>query len=143
MVQEVLPDRFIVVPDGRTYGGTNYIGVFVTFPGDNDLRCERVFLAIFLMKDETSQNSREHFEFTTFLLSVLERTVTNVVALVEHNTSTNRASSRTVRITFIGWQSHPIILGVDDLISGNQENVDKEQSIMRKWSNYIPLAMLR
>lgn len=121
----------------------HYIGVFETFPGDNDLGYERVVLEIYPLDDETSQNLREHFELTIFVLSVFERTMANVVAVVGENTTTNRTFSQIVGRTFVGCHNHRFNMKVNDLISGNQKIMDKMQSIIRKLSYCIPSAMLR
>ncbi len=69
----------------------------------------KCFLAFSPFEDEESQNAQNHYDFTIFVLSVYEKTLSNVVALIGDNCNTNKAFANKMRCGFVGW---PVIASI-------------------------------
>ncbi len=90
-ISRLLPDKFALVFDGRSASDTHYVAMFATFPTSNENGYDKVLLAFSPFEDENTQNAQNHYDFAIFVLSVYEKTLSNVVALIGDNCNTNKA----------------------------------------------------
>ncbi len=80
-VTAMLPSRFALVFDGWTVGDSHYVALFATFPAETTNGYDKLLLAFSPFDFETSQDSDNHLQFVTFVLSVFQKSLENVVVL--------------------------------------------------------------
>lgn len=95
------------------------------------------------MENNALQGAKEHFDFLIFVLSVFDRSLANVIALVAYSTNTNRSFSRMVGTMFVVYHSHRFNMAVKDLIFERKDMVEKIQAMMKKLSCSIATVLLR
>ncbi len=139
----MLPSKFALVFDGWTVGDTHYVALFGTFPAETKKGYDKLLLVFSQFDVETSQDSDNHLEFVTFVLSVFQKSLENVVVFVGENSSTNKALSKKSSIEFVGCPSHRFNLAMKEIIRINEVVIDKVQSLMKKLSYPFPAAKLR
>lgn len=93
-------------------------------------------------KYEASLCSNEHSEFLKFVLSIYEKDLHNLAALIGNNENTNRDISRTVAKCFVGCHSHVFSLTVKSFLENFNGIITKVKVIMHKLSYHIPAAKL-
>ncbi len=81
-ISRLLLDKLAFVCDGWSASDTHYVAMFAKFPTSNENGYEKVLLAFSPFEDEDSQNAQNHYDFIMYALSVYEKTLTNVVALI-------------------------------------------------------------
>ena len=64
------------------------------------------------MENEESITANEHYDFLCFILSLYNKTLSNVVAMIGDNVNTNRAFSGRIGRNFVGFHSHMFALAV-------------------------------
>lgn len=79
--------------------------ILATAPSDANCGYNNVSFAMTPMEDETSMSARAQCYFLTVVLSVIERTIVNVVVLVGEHACTNRGFLRLVGPVFFGCQT--------------------------------------
>lgn len=95
------------------------------------------------MKNEGSFSADEHYSFLDFVLSVFGNSMSNVVAVVGDNCTTNLSMSRRIGPTILGYHSHLFNLFVKDFIEKHNDVVCKIVNLMKKLRFHIPAAKLR
>lgn len=90
-----------------------------------------------------SQLAENHFKYFKFILSVFERSIDNVVALIGDNTNKNYTFSRLIEPAFVSCHSHWFNLAVKDVIKDNKGIIAKGYVQMSKILYFIPAAMIR
>lgn len=61
--------------------------------------------------------AREHEKFRSFVLSVFQKTLSNIVCIVADNSPTNKALSDLLGCVFIGFHSHRYNLAMNNFLS--------------------------
>lgn len=128
-VNEVLPERFSVIFDRWTKSSVHFVVMCATYPSNTEFVYNKILLAMSLMDDETSQSAQEPQDFSKFILPVHNRRLSNVVALVVDNASTNQAFPRLVRPIFIGCYYHWFNLVVKDFLREHKITINKVQAL--------------
>lgn len=70
------------------------------------------------MEDESSQGVDEHYDSIKFVLFLIPKDKSNVVALVRDNRNTKHAFARLSEHVFVGYHSNRFALTVKDEILG-------------------------
>lgn len=112
-ISEALPEQFAIVFDGWTVNSTHYVAVYATYSSSNDCGYERVLLSFAPMGEEETLTASEHVEYLEFVLSVFDKDMGNVSALVGDNCSTNKLLATLADCKFVGCASHRFNLVVD------------------------------
>lgn len=68
------------------------------------------------MRNKASLGADEHFKFPSFVLSVFDRTMHILVALISDNVATNRVLACKARPLHIGYLSHQFVLATQNII---------------------------
>ena len=131
-ISALIPDRFAIVFGGWASGSTHFVSVFATFPSSADCGYDRCLLAMSPMDNETSNSSHEHHEFLKYVLSVYNKGLSNVVALVGDNASTNRDFGRLVGPCFVGCHSHRFHLAVKNMLVQHEDLLSNVKDVMRR-----------
>lgn len=142
-IMDMLPERFAIVFDGWSGGGTHYVGFFATYPAENELGFRKHLLGLSPMGDEDSLDASEHYDYVEYVLGVHGKKFNNVVAIICDNTSTNKAFVRRVGSFFLGCHSHRFNLAMTDILSGYSDAIDKVHELMKRLRYQIPAAKLR
>ena len=150
-IAELLPEKFCLVFDG--WSSSDKTGIFATFPSSTkgakflaNPSCSayvKVLLTFSPMGDEDSLNANEHYEFTSYILSLYEKDWSNVVCLVGDNCPTNKAFATKANARFIGCASHRFNLAVKDMLEEYEPLTTQVYFLMKKLKNIIPSAKLR
>lgn len=93
-INELPPERFEIIFNGWSGGDAHYIAIFETYPSTKPCVFDSVLLSIAPMVEEDLLAADDHYEFLHFLLSVYDKTMEKVVALIGDNANTNRAFVR-------------------------------------------------
>lgn len=90
---KTLTDKFSLVFDGWTTGGTHYVAVFATFPRHtrDEIGYENVLLAFSRLEEEENMDPEDFKDFMEWVLPVFAKTIKYVVAILGGNCSTNRS----------------------------------------------------
>lgn len=142
-VAALLPPTFAIVFDGWSTASTHYLSVFASFPSataDNGYNLR--LLAFSPMEDETRLGASEHYEFMTFVLSVFNKSWSNVACLIGDNCNTNKALSRAASTPMIGCASHRFNLAVQDILLEDQDIIEKVNAVMLKLKTLTLAAKL-
>ena len=108
----------------------NIIGVLASYPSFQfDFI---VLLAFSTLFDETSQDSRERYDFVDYTLEQDGKSFENVVGLIADNCETNKALSELCEVPMIGYHSHRLALAVRDYLKPNDHLICKINSMMGK-----------
>lgn len=142
-ISTLLPEKFALVFDGWSSIDSHYMGMFATFPSDNKDGFKKLLLAFSPFEDETSQNSDQHIQFCNFVLTLYNKTLDNVVALIGDNCSTNKAFARKADRKFVGCYSHRFNLAVKDVLNESKDELEKVRKIMIKLRTPIAAGKLR
>lgn len=116
-LKSTLAECFAIVFDRWSVGSTKHVSIFSTFPVRNSLGYDKVLLALSPMGNEESLDANENFQFLVLLLSLFGKSMTNVVAVIRDNCSTNRCRSRRIGPIFVGCHSHRLNLSVQDILA--------------------------
>ena len=85
----VLPAKFSLVVDGWTKKSTHFIGIFATYPAQNEVGYEYALLSFSPMVVETSFTAQQHMEHLEFVLQLYGKTMhENVIAIIGDNCET-------------------------------------------------------
>lgn len=142
-ISKRLPAKFALVFDGWSHGDTHFVGIYATFMDEAKECFDKVLLALSPLEDETDLGAVEHKRMLEWVLSVFGKDLSNVVALIGDNVSTNKALALLVGCGFVGCASHRFNLAVKDLIGQEWALVEVVQKVMLKLRNLIPAAKLR
>lgn len=89
--------------------------LFATFATTNHDRYEKIVLAMSLMGKGDSQNSKEHFDILSFVITgVFSKSMNDVGASVGDICSISRASLRSFSLRFVEGYSHRYNLAICD-----------------------------
>ena len=139
----LLPTKFAIVFDGWSCGSTHFVSMFATFPSADSIGYSRLLLALAPINDEESLNADAHYEYLEFVLDLYGKQMSNIVALIGDNCSTNVAFARTVGVPLIGCASHRFNLFVSDILAVHEDVVQKVNRLMIRLSHTLPAARLR
>ena len=142
-VRRKLPDKFALVFDGWTTTDYHYVAVFATFPVENNIGYEAVFLAFSPFEDDSSQDAAHHLDYVKWVLNYFGKSLENVVAIIGDNCATNLLFSSLAETSFVGFASHRFNLAVKDIISENTHIVNRVHELMKKLRTPISAAKLR
>lgn len=142
-VSTILPDRFALVFDGQTTPEAHYVAVFATFPDKTETGFKEICLALSPMENEETQDANEHITFLHFVLSIFQKTMVNVVALIGDNCSVNQSISAKLGIPLIGCASHRFQLAVQEILKDYEVVIGEVNSLMVKLRTPILAAKLR
>lgn len=105
---------------------------------------ETIFLALTPLDDETSLDTKGHFEMVEFVLSeIFRKTLSKCVALIGDNISTKKAVATLLRFGFVDCASHQFNLAVKQLVSDYRSVVHSIHSVMIKLRFLTVSAKLR
>ena len=106
-VEALLPQRFSLVFDGSTANLCHFGAIYAIFPSTaNSCGYGHILLVFSNFESEDSQSTDSHADFIKFLLSVYNRTVSNVSALISDNCHVNKSLANKLSVCFIGYASH-------------------------------------
>lgn len=105
-VVEKLPNRFENMFDGWSDGKTHYVAVYASLLSIHQESHDSVLLALARMGDEDSLQANDLYKYRKFVLSVCNKIISSVVALIEDTENTERAFSRSVDPFFVGCHGH-------------------------------------
>lgn len=109
---------------------------------------KKVLIGFSPLDKEESMDAKNHAQFIDFVLSVLNATLHNVVAITGDNAAVNLKSANLLNekvntCFFIGFASHRFNLAVQDLMMPYKEVMDKLHKLMKKLTNLILVAKFR
>jgi len=142
-VKLILPDKLCLVFDGWSSGSTHYVGIFATFPAENERKYEKVLIGFSPLEDETNQTAHNHCDLIRFVLNVFGKSVSNVIALTGDNCNTNKAIANQLGVGFIGCASHRFNIFVKQMILQETNLIESIREIMKKLSDPLMSAKLR
>ena len=116
-IKPELPDTFALEFDGWSSGTVHYVALIASYK-NNSTRKE-VLLALVPLIDEESLGAKQHIEFMAETLHLYGKSLSNIVALVGDNCSTNCKISNDTGIPLIGCASHRFNLAVNHWIDTN------------------------
>ncbi len=126
-----------------SHNTTHFIGVFASFACDNPNGYETVLLCFSPKINERSFTAQDHKEFIEFTLSLYDKNLNNVVAIIGDNAEVNRATSRLCKIPIIGCSSHKLHLAITQYLCRYQDLLDKVNGIMCKLRSFKLSGKLR
>lgn len=135
---QLLPKQLAMGFDGWSTGNTHFTGTFATSSSKSAVQYDNTFLGLSPMENETTQNLKEQFEYLEFVLSMYGREMRNLADLVGDNNSTNRAFARMVGPIFVGCHSHRFNFGVNDILGGHSDVIQKVQALVRRLPHNNP-----
>lgn len=109
-IKQILFDRFAVLLDGCSSGGTYFISRFVTFTSNNPSGFDSLLLEMAQIGAEEFASAEEHYYLLKFVLLVYDKNVNNVVALIGDNEHTIKDFARQVRPILTGCHQHKLNL---------------------------------
>lgn len=93
-VKRKIPAKLSIEFDGWYVADTTYMAMFAAFPAEVVTRYNNVLLALSPTDDKASLGAEQHLAFLHFLLEVLGKDKSNVVALLGDKISTNKVFAR-------------------------------------------------
>lgn len=142
-VASLLPEKFAVVFDGWSHGGTYYVAIFATYPSEENTGYSSTLLSFSPLGDEKTHSAQEHFNLIEYVTGLFNKSITNIVAVIADNCATNRALSRMVSCGFVGCSSHRYNLAVKDVIHLHTKMIEQIKQIMSKLCFPLRRAKLR
>lgn len=131
-IAHILISTFALIFDGRKSSSNHYSFVVASFTDDNFQGCSRRLLTIYRICDETDFSAANHCEFLTHLLRLCNMNWSNVLCFIGDNVSTSKALGQMSQVQFIGFASHSVNLAVRDILSVEEDIINKVNSIMGK-----------
>lgn len=141
-----VPGKFAVLFDGWTLGTTHYVAMFASYI--KDAVHKEVLLACSPLLTETDLGAEQHREFFQATLELYGKSLSNVVALVGDNCSTNKACANLAGCPLIGCASHKLNLAVKEWIRVEDtilvsQILEAVKQLMSKLTNLKNAARLR
>lgn len=84
------------------------------------------------MENQATQDGNEHFEFLGFVLSVFDKTLHNIVALLNDNAGTNLSIARKFGSLYNDCDNHWFNFAVQDNVKVQKVKIAKAQLLMEK-----------
>lgn len=97
-------------------------------------------LALVLMGDDDTLSADEHFEFLKFVLSIYERSMDSVVALVSETEDANCAFSRRVGPTLVGFHGQCFNFALQNILCNWDSSLSQLHDLMQRLSHHICAA---
>lgn len=113
-IKDCLPEWFVVVFGRWSAGDTHYVGVFATYPHENEIGFRRHLFGLSPMGAEEALDANEHYKFVQYVLGVDGKTFDDVPSIIDNNTDTNKSFARMVGQFFLGCYSHLFNLAMKD-----------------------------
>lgn len=145
-IADHLPDTFALEFDGWTSGTVHYVALIASY-SKNGVH-EETLLALAPLVNEESLGAEQHIEFMESTLALYNKSLTNVVAFIGDNCSTNRKISNDCDIPLIGCASHRFNLAVNKWLDtecgfqGVLDDIHKLMIELRKLKNAAKLRSL-
>ena len=130
-----LPDKFALVIDGWTYGSTHFIGLFALYTY-NQNGYHTALLGFSPMMSETFFTGADHVELIQYILSVFNKSLANVVAIIGDNAELNKSTANLCGISLIGCVSHKVQLAVSRYLGRNECLLNKINTLMGKLKSF-------
>ena len=93
-IAKSLPNQIAVAFDGWPAGSDHYVSVFAIYDSESQKGFDIVLIAFLTFEDGESQSAESHNDFLNFVLDIFGKDISNVVALIADNCSTNRLTER-------------------------------------------------
>ena len=100
IIAKMLPDKFGLIFDGWSAGGTNFVAIFATFTYEGERK--QFILSFSPLLGETSQDALQHLAFLESTLQIYGKYLSNVCCLIGDNCATNKAFLNSCGIPLIG-----------------------------------------
>lgn len=142
-ISDDLPNIFSLVIDGWTKRSTHFIGLFASYPCNNQNGYCTVLLAFSPMVSETSFTASDHVEFIEYVLSVYNKNLENVVAITGDNAEVNKSIANLCKMPLIGCASHKFNLAVSAYLNNQEVLLDKINMLMGKLKSLKLAGRLR
>ena len=104
---------------------------------------DTILLSFSPLLNEEKLGSREHFDLIGYVLSLYNKSLENVVALIEDNAETNKCLATQIDKPFIGCASHRLSLGIKDYLARYDTILAKINGPMGKLKSVKFSAKLR
>lgn len=102
-----------------------------------------MFIEMSTVQGKTSLNAESHIEYSEFVLEDLNKSFSNVVALIGYKCSTNKSSADKVDVTLLGRTSHRFFLAVKSLLEKWEYIIEDVNNILLKLHPTIVPAEVR
>lgn len=79
----------------------------------------------------TTHTPKDHYSSLKFVLSVYDRTIENVVAIIEDSQNMNCAFGHRIRPKLVEWNIHHFMLAIKNIFREYKEIIEKNQSQMK------------
>ena len=142
----VLPAKFSLVVDGWTKKSTHFIGIFATYPAQNEVGYEYALLLFSPMVVETSFTAQQHMEHLEFVLQLYGKTMhENVIAIIGDNCETMKCLANLCSVPLVGCASHRFNLAVNKYMEyqDHMSVLNKINGLMGKLKNLKLAGKLR
>lgn len=113
-IADKLPERFAIIFDGWSCNQMHFVGVFATFPSTAECGYDPIFLGFSPFEIESSLNAEAHVSYISYEL--FDKSLSNVIAYVGDNCSTNFSIADKVTGGFVGCSSYRFNLALKDSI---------------------------
>lgn len=145
-IASLLPNKFGIVVDGWSDGGTHFVAIYATYLNQRELPVQSL-LACSPMGNETRLDGQTFIEFLADTLAVFRKPLDSVIFMVSDNTELNPSICRKLRIPFVGCMSHRLALAVKHYLDNScgdlKFHIENIQKIMVRLSAIKMRAQLR
>lgn len=93
-------------------------------------------------ESELTQNAENHVEFLKYLLSLLKKSVDDVVDLIRDDCSTNQRMAWLLNKEFAGCYRHRFNLAVEEMTVSESKMIPDTRKFIERFSNPIPGSKL-
>ncbi len=142
-IEQKLSDRFSIAFDGWTCSSTHYVAIFASYFCEKQKKVQNYLIDFSPFEGEVSQDADRHIDFLEFVSSVFGNKLSNAVAIIGDNCSTNNSVSSKLGTGFVGSGSHRFNLWVSKMISQNDKVINQLRLLIMKLSNPINSGRLR
>lgn len=134
-VEEILPESFELVIDGRLAIRTHFVAIFASFTRNkNSSGCKTRLISFYPMEDELSMYASDNYYFMYFVLDGFSQSWSSVAGIIGDNCNTNESLARSASVSFIGCASHRFNPAFQ-LLLDKESLLDKVNMIMNKLKN--------
>ena len=134
-------DKCILIYDGWTSHSVHYFDIFAAYR-DSENNLQFPLLALSPLHDEASLDAQS-YEFIVSTLSIFNKSLSSILAVVCDNENTNKALAKLLKIPMIGCASQRHNLAVNNFLLPHENLISKVHAIMVKMSNLKRAGALR
>ena len=142
-ITKELPGKFALIIDGWSKGSTHFVGLFASYPWNNRNGYRTALLTFSPLENETSFTAADHVDFIKYTLSIYEKNLENVVALIGDNAEVNKSMAKLLGIPLIGCASHKFNLAVSAYLEKDNILLNKTNQLMGRLKTYKLAGKLR